>query len=171
MTASQFKEFNDRQEAQIKQKRENLVKAKHQQEREMREECSFSPKQTLINSKQRQKERLDKAEREEKQAIKHAMRNTVVPGLNLKKCEALIRSEDRGRSQNQSQLSSSVGGGTVSSRELQGVLNTVNECARTEREKIPEQTSYNPNHRFTNKPSVVESLTVPVRQSKPNKRN
>jgi len=46
-------------------------------------------------------------EREEQQAAKNAMRVTV-PNLNLNKQEALMRSEDRARSQNQSVMSGSI---------------------------------------------------------------
>jgi len=42
-SASQFKDFSERIDAQINQKRENVERLKTQKDLELKKECSFSP--------------------------------------------------------------------------------------------------------------------------------
>ena len=58
ITASAIKNFGERQDASIKNKKDKLDKIQKQNELELQEECSFSPKQTKLSQLAKQKEQM-----------------------------------------------------------------------------------------------------------------
>ena len=82
-SASQVKDFSERIDAQINQKREKMERMKTQKDLELKKECSFSPKGSRLSRVEKEKEQQAQKAQEEI-AAKKAMKMEV-PVLNLHK--------------------------------------------------------------------------------------
>lgn len=187
LAVANFKEFNERQEAQIKLKQDNMAKAQSQKELQLQQECSFTPKASKDQLMMRNELRAIR-ENEEKLATKNASK-VVVPVLNLLKGQknASAAPQDQptttslkhSQHQNSAEMrNASHNLGFVSQRDNSQLLKSSIESLKADKRPSTsgsvggeEKKSYEfGSVRYSSqKQSVVESLSVPVRQQRPSK--